>query len=321
MRKLLVFTALLYLHCSHAQDTFSIVAVDSSTGEVGSAGASCLDDNIIAGGVSIIRDVVPGLGAINTQASYLAANQTEASLRLSQGYSATDIIQWLVLNDAAGDSTRRQYGIARFDTSGGISTAAFTGSNCFDEKAHIVGPYYSIQGNILLGAFVLDSMERSFLNTQGSLAERLMAAMQAANIPGADSRCLAEGVSSRSAYLTVAAAGDPPGAASLDLIVSQTPFGAEPIDSLQTLFDQWKLSRSLKEQAADFPVVLERNSLGIRIAGAASNTHISIYSIDGKLLLSQKLESHSLLSDPAPGKVLLLRLSTPSGSYSRRLAP
>ena len=157
-----------------SQDTFSIVAVDSLTREVGSAGASCLDDNIIAGGVSIIKDVLPGVGAINTQASYLVANQTEASIKMSQGWSAQDIIDWLVLNDAQNDSSRRQYGIARFDTSGTISTAAFTGSNCFDDKAHIVGPYYTIQGNILLGEYVLDSMEHRFLNASGSLANRLI---------------------------------------------------------------------------------------------------------------------------------------------------
>ena len=51
---------------SSAQDTFSIVAVDSITGEVGSAGASCLDDSDIAGGVFIISDVLPGKGAIHT---------------------------------------------------------------------------------------------------------------------------------------------------------------------------------------------------------------------------------------------------------------
>ena len=57
----------------YAQDTFSIVAIDTITGEVGSAGASCV---YIAGqGVRILSDVHPGLGAIHTQAYYLSANQ------------------------------------------------------------------------------------------------------------------------------------------------------------------------------------------------------------------------------------------------------
>jgi len=73
MKKLLVVVFIIMMHSMYAQDTFSIVAIDTITGEVGSAGASCV---YIAGqGVRILSDVHPGLGAIHTQAYYLSANQ------------------------------------------------------------------------------------------------------------------------------------------------------------------------------------------------------------------------------------------------------
>ncbi len=222
-----------------AQDTFSIVAVDSVTGEVGSAGASCLDASIVAGGVSIIGDLVPGKGAINTQSFYLASNQNNARTRMLAGDSPDQIVNFLINNDAQGTPQDRQYGIADLDDNGSPRAAAFTGVDCFDYKNQIVGSYYAIQGNILAGQEILDSMESRFLNASGSLAERLMEALQGANVPGADSRCLNEGVSSQSAFIRVARPNDIYGSPYLDLVVDQTPFGVEPIDSLQSLFDNW----------------------------------------------------------------------------------
>ena len=51
-----------------SQDTFSIIALDTVTGEIGGAGASCIDDNAITNGVLIINDIIPGRGGIHTQA-------------------------------------------------------------------------------------------------------------------------------------------------------------------------------------------------------------------------------------------------------------
>lgn len=235
-----LFIALLFVHFSIGQDTFSIVAVDSTTGEVGSAGATCLD--VTTSGVSaiIISDVKPGKGAIHTQSYWLAGNQLNASTQMDLGKSPQDIINWLVANDVGNNASLRQYGIADLDANSSPRTAAFTGSNCFDVKGQRLGANYAIQGNILLNQAVLDSMEARFVNTQGSLADKLMAAMQGANVPGADSRCLNEGVSSLSAFIRVAKPSDHPDSLWMDLIVPATPFGVEPIDSLQTLFDEWK---------------------------------------------------------------------------------
>ncbi len=69
--------------------TFSIVAVDKNTGEVGSAGGSCIAGSII------ISDIHPGIGAIHTQSYWLQGNQNYASDLMEEGYSPLEIIELL----------------------------------------------------------------------------------------------------------------------------------------------------------------------------------------------------------------------------------
>lgn len=219
-----------------AQDTFSICAVDSVTGEVGSAGASCIDASQIPGGVVIISDVHPGVGVVHTQSYWIAANQNYAQSLMTMGLSPQQIIDSLVAHDAGSNPLIRQYGIADM-FNGSPRVAAYTGTNCLNYKNHITGTHYAIQGNILLGQQILDSMEARFLNTPGDLACKLMAALQGAKVPGADTRCLTSGNSSKSSFLRVATPADTLGSYSIDINVPQGPAGFEPIDSLQVLFD------------------------------------------------------------------------------------
>jgi uncharacterized Ntn-hydrolase superfamily protein len=229
-----------------AQDTFSIVAVDTITGEIGSAGASCLDNIQFPGsnGAIIISDILPGRGAIHTQSYWHATNQANARLRMEEGMSPDQIIAWLKANDAQGGFAwvNRQYGVVDFDAQGHPRSAALTGNGCLDWKGHRLGTNYAIQGNILLGPQILDSMEARFLAATGSLSDRLMACLQGANVPGADSRCLQNGTSSLSAFVRVAKPGDADDNLWLDLNVPSLPAGMEPIDSLQRLYDQWKMT-------------------------------------------------------------------------------
>jgi len=227
----LIFAFLFINNNSLSQDTFSIVAVDPVTGQVGSAGASCIAGSII------ISDVHPGVGVIHTQSYWNAANQNYARTLMNMGLSPQQIIDSLIMHDAQGNPSIRQYGIVDLVDSG--RSAAFTGSNCFNYKNHITGPTYSIQGNILLGQQILDSMEARFLNTPGTLADKLMAALQGAKVPGADTRCLSNGTSSLSAFIRVARLQDTSGILYLDLNVNNTPAGVEPIDSLQILYNMW----------------------------------------------------------------------------------
>src|SRR5215217_117700 len=191
-----------------AQDTFSIVAVDPVTGEVGAAGASCLDLYAFPFFADdFISELFPGIGAINTQASYTPGNQASARDRMNAGDNPAQIIDWLIAHDVSGNADIRQYGIVRL-VKGSPQTAGYTGAACMDYKNHITGKTYCIQGNILLGRKVLDSMEARFNNEQGDLACKLMAALQGAKMIGADSRCTANGTSSLFAFVKVSKPAD-----------------------------------------------------------------------------------------------------------------
>jgi uncharacterized Ntn-hydrolase superfamily protein len=230
------FIASVLVSGSLAHATFSIAAVDSLTGEVGSAGGSCVDyvaGNLVAGRIG---DVIPGKGAINSQGLFDAGNQINARARMLAGDSPRQIIEWLGKNDADGDNTMRQYGIVDYNQ-GKPRSAAFTGTGTDDYKGQLLGPNYSIQGNILLNASVLASMETRFRSEPGNLACKLMAALHGAKRPGADSRCAPNGTSTLYAYVKVAKPADKLDQPSFFVSV-KTRDGAriEPVDTLQKLF-------------------------------------------------------------------------------------
>ena len=253
--------------------TFSIVATDSQTGEIGSAGGSCIANSII------ISDIHPGVGAIHTQSYWLSVNQQYASTLMEEGYSPEEIISLLEENDAQNNPAIRQYGIADlgiennygmlyeqecneigntqwYGNSGSNETAlctdipyprsaSFTGENCSSWKGHINGIDYAIQGNILLNEDVLLNMENNFLLKNGPLDQKLMAALQGAKIPGADTRCLDEGISTLSAFIRVAKPTDT-NEFYMDLNIpnvvpyyAQTGEWIDPVDTLQSKFDTW----------------------------------------------------------------------------------
>ncbi len=249
-----IFSAIiifLSIKITNAQDTFSICAIDPLTGEVGSAGASCVND------CTILTDVHPGYGVVHTQASWLSANQVYARSLMNLHLSPQAIIDSLVMHDAQNNPTIRQYGIV--DLTNGGRVAAYTGVNCTNYKNHITGLNYSIQGNILLGPQILDSMQAAFLRTPGTLSAKLMAAMLSAKVVGADSRCASWNTSSKSAFIRVAKPGDTTGTLYLDLKVLNAPFGRDPIDSMKVLYNNWLTS--IKTLSTEVPqnYLLEQN--------------------------------------------------------------
>ena len=226
-----IYIVFLGLACS----TFSIVAVDLNNGQVGSAGASCI------GGSIIISDIHPGVGAIHTQSYWSGYNQIMASDLMDLGLSPNEIIQYLIENDVSNNPLIRQYGIVDLYEQG--RSAAYTGESCMDYKDHIIGENYAIQGNILLNEQVLINMENNFISTNGTLSDKLMAALQGANIPGADSRCLNNETSSLSAFIRVAKPLDDDNNYFLDLNINNTNNNQEPIELVQNLYNQWLLEQ------------------------------------------------------------------------------
>ena len=87
MKRIVAIFFLLSISNLYSQHTFSIVAVDTLTGEIGSAGATCGDSIIWPGtpGAYIISDILPGVGAIHTQSFWLASNQVNARVQMQQG--------------------------------------------------------------------------------------------------------------------------------------------------------------------------------------------------------------------------------------------
>lgn len=281
----LVFTSLVV----RGQDTFSIVAIDTVTKEIGSAGATCLTEQAGFPGAVFISDIIGGHGAIHTQSYGLLENQLAARERMLAGDTPEQIIAWLEENDYNGNPEKRQYGVVDLDGLGTPRTAAYTGVECLDYKNHITGRNYAIQGNILLGQEILDSMEARFLRTEGTLAEKLMACLQGANVPGADTRCLADGLSSKSSFLRVSRWTDPDKTYKLNLTVGRTKVGRDPIDSLQTLYDKWKVTSSvhsenytnqivsISKDAVSGNTIIDLSQIAIR-----AQIVITIYDISGK---------------------------------------
>jgi uncharacterized Ntn-hydrolase superfamily protein len=318
---LYILTVLLTVQAaSLAQHTFSIVAIDPVTLDMGSAGATCLGGPSPDDGAFVIADVLKGSGVINSQSFYLRGNQLNARRQLQEGSDAQEIITWLSQpsNDVTRDPSVRQYGAVTVDSDGNIVADAFTGSNCFGYAGHIVGDYYAIQGNILLGREIIDSMEVRFLRAEGQgLAAQLMAAMQGANVPGADTRCLSDGVSSLSAYITVYNSIDNSLAPSLEIIVPQTPAGIDPIDRLQELYDlRVGTEESTLEQSADIypnPATHE-----ITILTSVDAVNVAVYDIRGNLVIEQHPSEGAIDVTDLPTGCYIVRLQTDKTSIARR---
>jgi len=310
------------------QDTFSIIAADPETGEIGAAGATCVDNIASLGGIKILNKIIPGKGGINAQASICInphINLETGITQMANGLSPEEILDHLYNNDncfaSNGDPESRQYGVLDFDDNGDVRTAAFSGINCLDYKGHITGPHYSIQGNILLGPEVIEEMEKGFNNTEGSLANKLMAAMQGANIPGADSRCLDRGTSSTTAFLKVVKPDDLATNPSLLLDILEMPFGEEPIDSLQVLFDEWSQLVSadkLLDTHNSFQIYPNpiKDELNIRAVSDATIHSYHIYDLRSQLIINKSQINTSQLDldfGPLDLGIYLLHLEDKKG--------
>lgn len=157
--------------------TFSIVAADLPAGEFGVAVAS----KFLAVG-SVVPWARAGAGAMATQAwANLSYGPTGLSL-LAEGHRAEDVVRHLI--DADDNRDHRQVGLVdRFG-----NAAAWTGHECFRWAGHRTGAGYACQGNILASGAVTTAMADAFERSAGPLPERLVAALEAAQAQGGDSR-------------------------------------------------------------------------------------------------------------------------------------
>lgn len=157
--------------------TFSIVAYDPEENAWGVAVAS----KFLAA-AALVSWAKGGVGAVATQAFVRVPNGPDGLALLAQGKSAQETLTELLKTDTKTD--RRQFALV--DAQGNV--AAHTGENCHDWAGHKVGKNFSVQGNILAGADVLEAMFSAYTNGSGELADRLVSALQAAERAGGDKR-------------------------------------------------------------------------------------------------------------------------------------
>jgi uncharacterized Ntn-hydrolase superfamily protein len=162
---------------SRPRGTFSICAVDPSAGEVGCA----VQSRYFAVG-AVVPWAKAGVGAVATQAAGVAVYGPRTLARLAEGLSPSDAIAAVLADDDQRET--RQLGVVAVDG----RAASHTGAECLAWAGDRVGDGYAVQGNILAGEAVVVEMERAFLETAGSLAERLVAALEAGQAAGGDSR-------------------------------------------------------------------------------------------------------------------------------------
>lgn len=157
--------------------TYSIVARDSVTGEIGVA----VQSHWFSVG-SIVTWAEPGVGAVATQSFVEPAYGPLGLTLMRMGRTAPEALRALVTTDR--DSAVRQ--LAMVDAQGRV--AAYTGGRAVVAAGHHVGAQYSVQANMMEKPSVWPAMARAYETTKGDLAERLLAALEAAEREGGDIR-------------------------------------------------------------------------------------------------------------------------------------
>ena len=157
--------------------TFSIVAVDPDTVEIGVA----VQSKIVGVG-SIVPFAKAGVGAVATQSFANTGYGPLGLLALQSNLDPDQTIKLLTGNDPLHPS--RQVGV--ISASG--EAATFTGDDCHGWAGGLTGENYAVQGNILTGPEVVEAMAKAFEETEGVLAERLIASLAAGQEAGGDKR-------------------------------------------------------------------------------------------------------------------------------------
>ncbi|MCA9751159.1 MAG: DUF1028 domain-containing protein [Gemmatimonadetes bacterium] len=227
--------ALTLLCASHARAgepvaTFSIVGRDPATGEVGVA----VQSKFFAVG-AVVPWAKAGVGAIATQAFANTTFGPRGLELLAAGHTAQETLDRLLSDDPGRE--QRQVGIV--DAEGGV--ASFTGTECNAWAGHVSGPDFTAQGNILVGEETVQAMGRAFRETEGMLVERLMAALEAGQAAGGDSRGM------QSAAILVEKTGAGYGGFNDRYCDLRVDDHEDPIRELRRIVDLWRVNALILE--------------------------------------------------------------------------
>jgi uncharacterized Ntn-hydrolase superfamily protein len=226
------------------------VARDPNTGELGVA----VQSHWFSVG-PIVAWAEAGVGAVATQ-SFVDPSYGKLGLELMRtGKSAPDALKSLL----AGDEGREVRQVAMIDAQGRVD--AWTGKNDIQSAGHLIRKNFSVQANLMLNDKVWPAMAQAFENAKGDLAERMLAALDAAQAVGGDIR------GKQSAALVVVT-GKPTGQAwkdrTFDLRVDDSP---EPLKELRRLVTLQRAYNHMN--AGDLAVEKKDNEGALREYSAA----------------------------------------------------
>ncbi len=169
--------AQIYKSDSPFAHTYSIVAIDPETGDMGVA----VQSHWFSVG-TIVSWGEAGVGVIATQSFVNASFGPRGLELLKSGLSAKEVLDKLISEDEGREFRQ----LAVLDAKGNV--AAFTGKNCIQPAGHITGKGYSVQANLMMNDKVWPAMSKAFENSKGSFAERILDALDAAQNVGGDIR-------------------------------------------------------------------------------------------------------------------------------------
>ena len=189
-RRLLVLFGFFLVFQSRAWATWSILAVDQKTGRIVIASATCVPFEPPQSLMEVQAVIVPGKGVAACQAALdtSGGNQTLVFQEIEKGTEPNEIIR-LLHEDPRIEN--RQFGIVDLRGRSAAFNGANNGSVSTDVQGEVAGEkiYFSIQGNILTREEVVQDAAKAFRSVNGSMTDRVMAAMEAADKQGGDSRC------------------------------------------------------------------------------------------------------------------------------------
>ncbi len=225
--------------------TFSIVARDPQTGELGAA---------VQSHYFSVGPVVPwaeaGVGAVATQSLVLVDYGPNGLDLMRAGLTARQALDSLLKADAHNEGRQ----VAMVDAQGNV--AAYTGPSCIPDAGHRTGAQYSVQANLMANDKVWPAMSEAFESAKGDLAERMLAALEAGQKAGGDIR----GMQSAALVVVKAKSSGKPWADRLfDLRVEDSP---RPIEELRRLV---RLRRAYNlEDAGDNAIAEKRPEEAMR---------------------------------------------------------
>ena len=178
MKNILIFVVIIIPNIIQAQaykksepltHTYSIVARDSVTGDMGVA----VQSHWFSVG-SVVSYGKAGVGVVATQSLVNPSYGPKGLALMEQGLSPQQALDALLANDK-GEMYRQ---VAFLDVNGKVAT--HTGALCIDEAGHKQGKNFSVQANMMLNNTVWEAMAKAFENTKGTLSERILATLKAA---------------------------------------------------------------------------------------------------------------------------------------------